>query len=344
MKKTLIFAALAAMTSSALAQNVTFSGVIDTGIQQHNNGKESYVRSSDNGIGASRISVRGTEDLGNGLRANFQFEALLHPSSGSAGSSTVAANEVFNREAWAGLAGPWGEIRLGRQDVTYAQDVDIGSSQFGIFGNHAINGTSIEMGTDQKNVIKYISPSVSGVSLQLGHASANNAGAIADSATAGDQKGAAILFNKDAMRLFVGTHKTGATATASDRDFVVYGGSYNFGPASVGATYIEGDVNNANEAKNKVTQGSVRVPLASGLAMHAVYAVAKDGAQSSDGQGKGYTVGMTKALSKRTTLYAAYTAVDNQTNARMFMSGQVAAPATAGLDTKTTSFGISHTF
>ena len=342
MKKLALAAALTALATSVSAQNVTVYGVIDSGFQKHDNGTGSYTRGSDNALATSRLGFRGTEDLGGGLRANFQIEGLLNPNTGSMGSTTVATNEVFNREAWVGIAGAFGEIRMGRQDVTYAQDIDIGTSQFNNFGNRAINGTAIELGTDQKNVVKYISPTMSGFSLQLGYGSANNAGATTD--TSGDQKGAAISFTKGAVKLFAGVHNNDATATAGKRDFVSYGGSYDFGVASVGATYAEGDVNNTNGAKNKSTQGSVRMPLAGGLALHGVYAVAKDGAQSTNGEGKGYTVGVTKTLSKRTTLYAAYTAVDNQANARMYMAGQVAAPATAGLDTKTTSFGISHVF
>lgn len=342
MKKSLMALAVASACSAALAQNVTVYGLIDTGFQEHDNGSSSYTRSADNTMTTSRLGFRGSEDLGGGFKANFQLEAQINPATGSMGSTTVAANEVFNREAWVGISGSFGEIRTGRQDVTYAQDIDIGTSQFMNFGLRAINGTAIELGTDQKNVVKYISPTVGGISLQFGFGSANNAGATTD--TQGDQKGAAVRFDKGAMRLFAGAHKTAATATAGDRDFVAYGAAYDFGAASVGITHATGDVNNANDVKNKNTQGSVRIPLAAGAALHGVYAVAKDGAQSTDGSGKGYTVGMTKALSKRTTLYAAYTAVDNEANARMYMAGQVAAPATAGLDTKTTSLGISHTF
>jgi predicted porin len=343
MKKLAIAAAIMAVSGAATAQNVSVYGVIDTGFQNHNNGTETYSRAADNSLATSRLGFRGTEDLGGGLKANFMLEGQLNPSVGSIGSTTVAANEIFNREAWVGISSATlGEIRVGRQDVSGAQDLDAWTSQFANFGNRAVNGTAIELGSDQKNVVKYISPKVGGFYLQAGFGSANAAGATTD--TAGDQQGAVIGFDYGKLKLFAGTHKTDATSSATSKDFVAYGAAYDFGFASAGINYAEGDVNNTNSAKNKSTQGSVRVPLAAGLALHGVYAIAKDGAQSADGEGKGYTVGVTKALSKRTTLYAAYTAVDNQANAKMYMAGQVAAPATAGLDTKTTSVGISHTF
>lgn len=342
MNKLVIAAAVAAIATSVNAQNVSIYGVIDTGFQDHNNGTQRYTRGADNALATSRLGFRGSEDLGGGFKANWQIEGQLNPSTGSMGSTTVAANETFNREAWVGLSGGFGEVRMGRQDVSYAQDIDTGTSQFGNFGNRAINGTAIELGTDQKNVIKYISPTIEGITVQVGYGSANSAGATTD--TAGDQKSAAVRFDKGAVKLFAGLHQTDATASAGDRDFVAYGGSYDFGVASVGVTHARGDVNNANGAKNTATQASVRVPLNNGVALHGVYAVAKDASQSTAGEGKGYTVGVSKALSKRTSLYAAFTAVDNQTNARMYMAGQSAAPATSGLDTKTTTAGISHTF
>lgn len=343
MKKLAIAAALAAMATTVSAQSVTVYGVIDTGFQNHDNGTESYSRAADNSLATSRLGFRGSEDLGGGLKATFALEGQLNPSAGSIGSTTVTANEIFNREAYVGISSAkLGEIRLGRQDVTMAQDIDAATSQFANFGNRAINGTAVELGADQKNVIKYISPNVGGFYLQAGFGSANSAGATTD--TAGDQSGAMIGFDKNGLKLFAGVHKYDATSTATSKDFRAYGAAYDFGFASAGVTYAEGDVNNTNGAKNKTTQGSVKIPLANGFAVHGVYAVAKDGAQSSEGEGTGYTVGVTKALSKRTTLYAAYTAVDNQANAKMYMAGQVAAPATAGLDTKTTTVGISHTF
>lgn len=344
-KNSAMVLALVALCTASHAQNVTVTGVMDTGVQYHDNGTDRYTRASDNGFNASRISIRGTEDLGDGLRANFQVEGLLHPSTGSAGSTASGTtNEIFNREAWVGLSGALGELRMGRQDVTGAQDIDAFVSQTGLFGFRAVNGTRVELGVDQPNVIKYISPSMDGLSFQLGWASANTPTATADATTAGDQQGVFVSYAQGSLKVFAGMQENKAFATTDRRAFTAYGASYDFGVISVGASHAVGDVNNANGAKNTSSLASVRMPVSKSTALHAVYAVATDRAQSSDGQGRGYTAAATNALSKRTTLYAAYTAVDNEANARMFMQGQAAAPASAGLDTATTFLGISHTF
>lgn len=341
MKKLAVAAMFGTLMHSANAQNVSVYGGIDTGFQSHNNGTQTYTRAQNNAWGTSRLGFRGSEDLGGGLQVRFMLEGAVAASNGSMGSTTT--NEIFNREAWVGFASKsLGEVRFGRGDVTNAQNVESFVSQFANFGNRAINGTAVELGTDQKNVIRYLSPTVSGFQADIAYASGNAAGATTDAA--GDQKGIMVSYRQDRVRAFAGYATMGATSTAGDRDFITYGASYDFGVVSVGAAHGRGDVNNANGAENTVTQGSVRMPLANGVALHGVYAVAKDASQSTAGEGKGYTVGVTKALSKRTTLYAAYVAVDNEANARMYMAGQVAAPATAGLDTKTTAVGVSHSF
>jgi predicted porin len=60
----------------------------------------------------SRYGLRGVEDLGGGLKANFTFEAGFKPDTGSLDNT---ANQTFQRSAWVGMSGGMGEVRLGRQ-------------------------------------------------------------------------------------------------------------------------------------------------------------------------------------------------------------------------------------
>ena len=341
MKKLAIAAALAAMTTTVSAQNATIYGVLDTGFQSHDTGSVSLKRAQDNALATSRLGVRGVEDLGGGLKAHFVLEGQLNPSVGSMGSTTVAANELFNREARIGLEGKFGEIRIGRQDVSYAQDVDTGTSQFGNFGNRPVNGTNIELGTDQKNVIKYITPRVAGLQAQVGLNTSNNAGATADSN--GDQRSVYVNYVAGKLQVHAGYQKNEGATAAAERDFTTYGATYNLGFASVGYNYGQGDVSTTGDVTSKNQTLSARLPLGADLALHGIYSIAENGAQATANKGKGYTLGVSKTLSKRTTLYAAYTNVDNESNSTMYLPGQVAAPA-AGADPKTTTVGISHVF
>lgn len=335
--KKLLTAVLLAGATVAQAQ-VTVYGIIDTAVQSYDSGSSKFSRSNDNLLATSRLGFRGTEDLGGGLRANFQLEGKLTPSTGTFGSSTT--NQVFDREAWVGISGSLGDVRMGRQDVSYAQDIDTGLSQAGNFGNFAVNGTDFELGKDQSNVIKYTTPTVGGLTLQVGRAT-NPSTATTDAN--GDQTSAHVKFEKGPVRLHAGYQKTDAATKAAERDFVAYGASVNLGVAAVSYVRGEGDVSTTGTVKSKGQVASVKVPLTSGFAAHGVYATAKDGTQASAGEGKGYTLALSKELSKRTTIYSAYTTVDNETNSSMTMTG-LTAPASAGLDTKAISVGINHVF
>jgi predicted porin len=341
LKKLVIIGALSIAVSAQAQSNVSIYGIVDTGIQSYNNGTDRFTRSINGGLNTSRLGFKGTEDLGGGLKANFVLESQINPSTGSVGSTTVATNEVFNREAWVGLSGGFGEIRVGRTDVTGAQDIDAYVSQAGNLALRPTNGTGVELGSNQKNIIRYITPTMYGLTVDVGHASGNSAGTTADAQAS--QSGINLTYQFNKLKLFAGYQKNDATSTVGQRDFTAYGASYDFGVVSTGLSYAQGDASTIDGQKNTSTVASVKMPLANGYAVHGVYATAKNGAQSSANTGKGYTLAVTKSLSKRTTLYAAYTDIDNEANAKMAMNNTTA-PTTDGLGTKSILAGISHKF
>ena len=349
MKKHLIAAAVAAAVSApAMAQNVSVYGIIDAGIQSYDNGVNSYQRSTNNVIATSRIGFRGTEDLGGGLKANFQLEATLAPNEGQAGTTATVTNSVsaastlFNREAWVGLSGGFGEIRFGRQDVTYAQDIDSGVSKAGnlIFSNMGSGVLNGELGADQNGVIKYISPKVAGFNVELGYTAGNATGATAD----GDvpQYGAFAQYNQGPLRVMLGYHKTDGLTSVAEQDMVRLGAAYDFGVASVGYVYTKADVSTTADTKLKFHTATATMPLSNGLAVHVVYGKGEDEG-TANAKGDGYTLALTKALSKRTTLYGAYTQVDNEAQGKFALTG-VTSMATAGADTSAVTVGVVHSF
>lgn len=340
MKKVALASIIAAFLSlSAHAQsNVTVYGIADIGYQKYDTGAGSLTRANNNGWVPSRLGFKGTEDLGSGLKANFQLEGLLALSSGTLGNSTT--NQVFNREAWVGLSGNFGEVRVGRQDVTDASNVEALVSQSGNFGSMGINGTTVESGIDQANVVRYHTPTVKGFTVQVAYAS-NNSAATTDSNT--DQRAVLAKYESGALTVYAGYHKDDGATQVAEKDFKVYGAKYDFGFASVGLTHGEGDNSTTATVKSKSTVASVRVPLAQGYAVHGAYNVAKDGNQSTDNKGTGYTLAVTKALSKRTSLYGAYSETSNQANSAMSIQGATTV-GTRGLDTKAYTLGMVHSF
>src|SRR5690606_12219704 len=111
MKKSLLALAVMGAFAGVAQAQITVYGLIDTGIASSDDGvdRTTEMRSS---IGAaSRWGIRGSEDLGNGLKAHFLLETGFGSDEGTTGTAG------FNRLSYVGLDGGFGTVRLGRQDT-----------------------------------------------------------------------------------------------------------------------------------------------------------------------------------------------------------------------------------
>ena len=66
----------------------------------------------------SRIGFKGSEDLGNGLKAHWQVEQAVNV------DDNTATNSWASRNSFIGLAGGFGDVRLGRHDDAYKLAID----------------------------------------------------------------------------------------------------------------------------------------------------------------------------------------------------------------------------
>jgi predicted porin len=122
MKKTLVAVAASAV-AGAFAQ-VTITGNVDVGFRSIS----SQAKVSDlnqiaaGGMSTTALSLKGTEDLGGGLKAGFSMETtfgIVDTSlSNDAAPSTAGATQAytgafFNSEAFVSVAGGFGEVRAG---------------------------------------------------------------------------------------------------------------------------------------------------------------------------------------------------------------------------------------
>lgn len=117
MKKSLIALAVLAASGAAMAQSsVTVYGLADVRVgsfkQSDEVGSLSNTEMRSGGFATSRIGFKGTEDLGGGLKANFQIET-------SVAIDRPAASTIGDRQAWVGLSGGFGAIELGRSWTPY---------------------------------------------------------------------------------------------------------------------------------------------------------------------------------------------------------------------------------
>ena len=331
------------IASSAGAQttapSVSIYGRLDAGAQSFDTGSETVIRAGESGLLPSILGFKGkSQDLG-GVQFNFQLEGGLKPNTAQMGSSTTTG-AIFAREAWVGISGSAGEVRFGTTDLSDAAEMDTIARQFGKFGNHAVNGSAIEIGDDVNNVMKYMSPTIGGLQAQLGY-SGNSSSATTDTTSA--IKSGSLTYTNGPLKTGVGyAAKDGATEVAKT-DAKSIGGLYNFGAASVGAAYIYGDNSTTGTVKSTANVYSVKVPLdKNGLAAYGLYTTTKDGAQTTANEGQGYTLGLTKELAPGAVLYGAYSWVNNEANSAMY-TNVMSAPA-AGKDPSLFTVGINYAF
>lgn len=118
MKKTLAaLAVLGAFAGSAMAADVTLYGLVDYGFSyEHLDGDSStydaqdtfQMKSGQNS--GSRFGLKGTEDLGNGMKVSFVLENGFSADTGALSTS----NTLFDRQATLALSGAFGEVAFGR--------------------------------------------------------------------------------------------------------------------------------------------------------------------------------------------------------------------------------------
>lgn len=161
MKKSLIaLAVVGAFAGAASAQsNVTLYGIADAGIGMIDDdvpGNDSYVNVFSGIQSTSRLGVRGSEDLGGGLKAIFNIEAGVNYDTG-------AADGVFwQRRAVVGLGGNWGQLVLGRDytpGFSAAGATDV--MGYGLFGNwltYTAQAGNLGVTTRASNGLHYVSP------------------------------------------------------------------------------------------------------------------------------------------------------------------------------------------
>jgi predicted porin len=108
MKKTLVAAALlGAFASVAQAQTaVQIYGTIDAGVIKRTGQTLNIGKRASNTLG-----FKGTEDLGNGLKALFQVEMRYEPDTGTNENN---GRPLFQGQTRVGLQGDFGMVRLGR--------------------------------------------------------------------------------------------------------------------------------------------------------------------------------------------------------------------------------------
>lgn len=149
-----------AAASDGNVGSVTLYGVLDTSLEITDPGSGWTPRLDSGAFRGSRVGLRGSEPLGNGTDVIFTLENGFSSADGSLQTPGV----LFNRQAWIGARGAWGEMRFGRQYspiyIPFKGDLDA----FGA-GTIASGLNNLSKITPYaSNAIAYITPQVAGFS------------------------------------------------------------------------------------------------------------------------------------------------------------------------------------
>lgn len=253
MKKSLIALAVAsaAMAGSAYAANVEVYGLIDTSLAyvyadpdaSGVDGEGKFTMENAREFG-SRFGLRGSEDLGNGMKVGFVLESGIKSDSGELDQG----GRLFGREAHINLTGDFGYLAFGLQPV-------FGSTlgQHGLFraidplfanyteafgSGHA----SASMWTRVDNAISYVTPNWAGFNFYGMYSFENDSTKTyernADEGSSGVDRYAALAarYQQGALEMVAvydttmyGNDRATATKYDDNGQTFTFGGNYTFG-------------------------------------------------------------------------------------------------------------------
>jgi predicted porin len=179
---------------------VALYGSVDAGINYQSVGGKPLWQTQSGGEWTSKFGMFGREDLGGGLRAEFNLESGFLANNGA----MQDASSFFNRQSWVGLSSDtYGRVRFGRQigtglplfvDVfgtvgTNSAYTWLGAGVVqtpkGISYNADLGPGATQLPARVNNALTYLSPSYAGVSAQLMIAPSNVAGRSPNAAAQG---------------------------------------------------------------------------------------------------------------------------------------------------------------
>lgn len=327
MKKSLVaISILGAVSSAASAQaNVTIYGVADAGISYDRGvyAEDSTWRLQGSQQSGSRIGVKGTENLGGGLSASFVLENGLNLDNGL----MAQGGRLFGRQAWVGLSGDFGTVRLGRQGTPLFDAIDhVDPFETGLAGNaqpvFGYGTYDADPLLRSDNILSYATPDLHGLSVQASYGFGEQAG----NNSARRQLGFGMRYATGPLSVHFAYHDANTTALPAsaaalgggtvDLRTAFVGGTYDLGVARIHLAFADTDTDSAlGRTNNRNWLAGVSAPVGSGTLL-ASY-IRNDIRDIDEGTSDQYAVGYTLPLSKRTNLYTSYSHTRNDGAVRL---------------------------
>lgn len=326
MKKSLLaLAVLGAFAGAASAQtNVTIYGIVDAAVERFDTNTTSATwaltdaNTSFNKNG-SRIGFKGTEDLGGGLSAIFTLENGFNVDNGTIGQG----GRLFGRQAFVGLQGGFGAVKLGRQYTPMHLALDT-IDPFGTGMAGSITRLFNNNGTRTDNTINY-SMSAAGLTGQLAY----TLGEVAGSQSASRQIGLGLGYANGPINVQFAYQDANNATNTGDTKTALLGASYNLGVAKLHAAVQtdKTETGAVTSVKDRNWMLGVSAPVGAGE-VRASFLRSDDRLANADVDQ--YGLGYVHNLSKRTNVYTSYARQNDK--------------SVANVDNNVFNVGVQHKF
>ena len=311
--KKLIALAVAALPMAAMA-DVTLYGTVEASIENGKaltytgGAKKSTTRIDDTG---SLIGFKGSENLGNGLKAIWQVEQAL-----SIDGTNVNGNNTWaTRDSFVGLTGNFGTVRLGKLSTYLNSDMEkFDAWIYGAGVNGATWTTANTLDGRFDNAIRYDSPNLNGFKFTAAYGFDEKRTTVGN----GNRSNQAMWnlgagyenagYYVDAG--YVAYQDTDATGS-KDGNYWRLEGGYNANNLLVALAYgqsklYDGAAVDAKKTKEAaLTVGYTMGALTPKFTYAHVWDTKTNGVKADDGINQ-YVIGVDYALSKRTTAYTSF--------------------------------------
>ncbi|RAR54209.1 GBP family porin [Paraburkholderia unamae] len=314
MKYKIAAAAVLSATFATVAQaqsSVTLYGLIDAGFTYVRGGGQNTWQMKSGTVNGSRWGLRGSEDLGGGLKAIFTLENGFSIANGTAAQS----GRMFGRQAFVGLASDqYGAVTLGRQYdsvVDYLAPLSNTGSQYGgTISAHPFDNDNLNNSVRFNNTVKYTSLNYAGFKFGATYSFSNSTQFAnnraysfgASYAWGGLTLAAAYLqLNNDITSTVFGNSgpsssasgaQTGEWTFLAGRQRTFGGGvNYTYGPVTAGVVYTQTNLSDtlgggissgqsgtsggiafgANSARFQNFEGNVRYALSPAISLAGAY-------------------------------------------------------------------------
>ena len=226
----------------------------------------------------SRIGFKGSEDLGNGIKANFTIEAGV-------GADAPSASTIGDRVSTVGLSSSIGSVAFGRDKHSLTKAIDNFDAMGGVLFGSSAGITHTAQGTRISNGVFFSASPVTGLAVNYQFANSEVAGTP-------NTQAASLVYSTGPLSVTVARYDNGLTSASN-----LYGAKFNMAKSGTTLFTMYSDDTVAGVSKTGKSIGVTQV-----LGKQ-VTALASYGENNTT---KSYNVGANYALSKNTLVLARY--------------------------------------